>query len=316
MNPARFDEDTFLRFFRTLDERQARLCAAERALALGRGGITRLAGVTGLSQPTIRKGVAELRSGAPTLPAGRIRRAGGGRKKVEVVHAAVLLILQEVVDASTAGSPTDVLRWTSKSKTNLAVALAGRGHRMAPNTVGRLLRELGYSLQANRKDKEGRSPPERAVQVGYLNDQARTFLERGQPVISVDTKKKELVGDFKNAGREWHPEGPGRRELGEAVEAQSAVAAAVDGEWAVQSGRLLVDRREIAQRHDDRDEHQWIGADHIGRDQTGQGLGDFEQEVVGDHQARPASARPSRPAARCTGGSAPIFRYSPGTGTA
>ncbi len=207
MNPAPFDEDTCLRFFRTLDERQAWLCAAERALALGRGGMTRLARVTGLFRPTIRKGVAELRSTAPTLPAGRIRRTGGGRKKVEVVHPAVLPILQVIVEASTAGSPTDVLRWTSKSKTNLAVALAGRGHRIAPNTVCRLLRELGYSLQANRKDKKGRSPPERAVQVGYLNDQARAFLERGQPVISVDTKKKELVGDFKNAGRCWQPKG-------------------------------------------------------------------------------------------------------------
>jgi len=127
VKPATFDEDTFLRFFRTLDERQARLCAAERALALGRGGISRLARVIGLSHPTIRKGVAELRSTAPTLASGRIRRAGGGRKKVEVVHPAALTILQEVVEASTAGSPTDVLRWTSKSKTNLAVALAGAG---------------------------------------------------------------------------------------------------------------------------------------------------------------------------------------------
>jgi hypothetical protein len=207
MQPPPFDEDTFLRFFRTLDERQARLCAAERALALGRGGITRLARVTGLSHPTIRKGVAELHSAAPPLAVGRIRRPGAGRKKVEMVTPAVLHRLQEVVDASTAGSPMDVLRWTSKSKTKLAVALAERGHRMAPNTVGRLLRELGYSLQANRKDKEGRSPPERAAQVAYLNDQARTFLERGQPVISVDAKKKELVGDFKNGGRTWQPKG-------------------------------------------------------------------------------------------------------------
>src|SRR5438094_8506648 len=98
MNPARFDEDTFLRFFRTLDERQARLCAAERALALGRGGMTRLARVTGLSRPTIRKGVAELRSTAPALPPGRIRRAGGGRKKGEVVHPAVLPLLQVMVE--------------------------------------------------------------------------------------------------------------------------------------------------------------------------------------------------------------------------
>jgi hypothetical protein len=203
----RLDEDTFLRFFRTLDERQARLCAAERALAVGRGGITLVSRVTGLSYPTIHKGIAELRATAATLPTGRIRRLGGGRKKVEVVDPAVLPILQAVVESSTAGSPMDVLRWTSKSKTHLAEALAERGHRMAPNTVGRLLRELGYSLQANRKDKEGRSPPERATQVAYLNDEARAFLERRQPVISVDAKKKELVGDFKNAGRTWQPKG-------------------------------------------------------------------------------------------------------------
>jgi transposase len=203
----RLDEETFLRFFQTLDERQARLCAAERALAVGRGGITLVSRVTGLSYPTIHKGIAELRATAATLPSGRIRRQGGGRKKVEVVDPAVLPILQEVVESSTAGSPMDVLRWTSKSKTNLAAALAERGHRMAPNTVGRLLRELGYSLQANRKDKEGRSPPERAAQVAYLNDAARAFLERRQPVISVDAKKKELVGDFKNAGRTWQPKG-------------------------------------------------------------------------------------------------------------
>jgi transposase len=203
----RLDEDTFLRFFRTLDERQARLCAAERALAVGRGGITLVSRVTGLSYPTIHKGIAELRATAATLPTGRIRRLGGGRKKVEVVDPAVLPVLQAVVESSTAGSPMDVLRWTSKSKTHLAEALAERGHRMAPNTVGRLLRELGYSLQANRKDKEGRSPPERATQVAYLNDEARAFLERRQPVISVDAKKKELVGDFKNAGRTWQPKG-------------------------------------------------------------------------------------------------------------
>src|SRR6266852_4056026 len=136
MKPSPFDEDTFLRFFRTLDERQARLCAAERALVIGRGGITLVSRVTGLSYPTIHKGIAELRSTAVPL------------------------------------------------------ALAERGHRLAPNTVGRLLRGLGYSLQANRKDKEGRSPPERATQVAYLNDEARAFLERRQPVISVDAKKK------------------------------------------------------------------------------------------------------------------------------
>jgi hypothetical protein len=205
------DDECFLRFFRTLNERQARLCAAERALALGRGGMTRLAQVTGLSPKTIGKGIAELRSTIPpaeTLPPGRSRRPGGGRKKVEVVAPGLLAAVQEVVEASTAGSPEDVLRWTSTSKAKVAAALGARGYAVSPNTVGRLLREeLDYRLQANRKDKEGRAPPERDAQFRYLNAQARTFLDRGQPVISVDTKKKELVGEFKNAGRTWRPTG-------------------------------------------------------------------------------------------------------------
>ena len=202
-----FEEETFLRFFRTLDERQARLCAAERALAVGWGGITHLARVTGLARDTIAKGIAELRAGPPP-EVGRVRRPGGGRKKVEVVEPAVLAVLREAVEASTAGSPQDALRWTSASKATLAQALAARGYPVAPNTVGRLLREkLGYSLQANRKDKEGRAPPERDAQFRYLNAQARSFLEREQPVISVDTKKKELVGEFKNGGRTWRSKG-------------------------------------------------------------------------------------------------------------
>ena len=119
MSPPALDEPTFLRFFRTLDERQARLCAAERALALGRGGISRLARVTGLARRTIRKGIAELRGGAPLAP-GRVRRPGGGRKKVEVADPAVLPALREAVEASTAGSPDDALRWTSASKATAA----------------------------------------------------------------------------------------------------------------------------------------------------------------------------------------------------
>jgi Rhodopirellula transposase DDE domain len=205
------DDEPFLRFFATLNERQARLCAAERALAVGRGGVTRVARVTGLSPTTIRKGIAELRAATPpaaALPPGRSRRRGGGRKKVEAHEPAVLTTLREVVEASTAGSPEDALRWTSASKAKLAAALAARGYPVSPNTVGRLLREpLGYRLQANRKDKDGRSPPERDAQVRYLNDQARAFLARGQPVLSVDTKKKELVGEFKNGGRTWRPKG-------------------------------------------------------------------------------------------------------------
>ena len=205
------DDEAFLRFFATLNERQARLCAAERALALGRGGITRVAGVTGLSVQTIRKGIVELQAVAPpadVLPPGRSRRPGGGRKKVEVVAPDLLVAVQEVVEASTAGSPEDALRWTSTSKAKVAAALEARGYRVSPNTVGRLLRDaLDYHLQANRKDKEGRSPPERDAQFRYLNAQVQHFLDRGQPVLSVDTKKKELVGAFKNGGRTWRPKG-------------------------------------------------------------------------------------------------------------
>src|SRR5688572_8478152 len=126
------DDATFLRFFGTLDERQARLCAAERALALGWGGITHLARVTGLSPATIRKGITELRAGTPPV-AGRVRRPGGGRKTVEVVEPAVLTVLQEGVEASPAGSPQDALRWTAASKATVAAALATRGHHVAPN---------------------------------------------------------------------------------------------------------------------------------------------------------------------------------------
>jgi hypothetical protein len=206
MKDPPFDDATFLRFFGTLDERQARLCAAERALALGWGGITQLARVTGLSRETIRKGIAELRGAVPLAP-GRVRRPGGGRQRVEVADPAVVPALQALVDDHTGGRPTDALKWTSTSKAKLASVLAARGHHVAPNTVGRLLRDLGYRLQANRKDKEGRAPPERDAQFTYLNAQVRAFLGRGQPVLSVDTKKKELVGDFKNAGRPWRPKG-------------------------------------------------------------------------------------------------------------
>jgi len=203
-----FDEETFARFYATLDERQRRLCAAERALALGPGGIARLSRVTGLSAATVRKGIAELRDPAPVaLAPGRVRRPGGGRKAVEQVDPGVVAALEAAVAPHTAGSPMGALKWTSKSLAALARALGERGHRVSANTVGRLLRALDYSLQANRKDKEGLAPPERDAQVRYLDAQARAFLGGGQPVISVDTKKKELVGEFKNGGRTWRPAG-------------------------------------------------------------------------------------------------------------
>jgi Rhodopirellula transposase DDE domain len=163
--------------------------------------------VTGLARDTIAKGIAELRSGPP-LAVGRVRRPGGGRKKVEVIEPAVLSVLQEVVEAATGGSPEDARRWTAASKAKLAAALAARGYPVSPNTVGRRLRdERGSSLQANRKDQEGRAPPGREAPFRYLNAQAQAFLARGQPVISVDPKKQALVGAFKNGGRTWRPTG-------------------------------------------------------------------------------------------------------------
>ena len=200
----------FVRLLSALNERQTRLAAAQRAVALGRGGITQVARLTGLSSRTIRKGIAELRGTASeALPwtSGRLRRPGGGRKKIEVRTPAIVTALEGVVDASTAGSPMDALKWTSASKAHLAQRLADQGLRVAPNTVGRLLRGLGYSLQANRKDKEGVAPPERDAQFRYLNEQIAHFVAQGQPALSLDTKKKELVGPFKNAGRTWRPKG-------------------------------------------------------------------------------------------------------------
>src|SRR5262249_20998125 len=132
---------------------------------------------------------------------------GGGRKAVEQVDPGVVAALEAAVAPHTAGSPMGALKWTSKSLAALARALGERGHRVSANTGGRVLAAPGYSLQANRKDKEGLAPPERDAQVRYLDAQARAFLGGGQPVISVDTKKKELVGEFKNGGRTWRPAG-------------------------------------------------------------------------------------------------------------
>jgi len=161
---------------------------------------------TGMSVPTIRKGIAELRAGERLEP-GRVRRPGGGRKRLTEVDATLLEDLERLVDADSRGDPESLLRWTSKSVRHLASGLRELGHRAHFTTVAQLLRELGYSLQANVKTREGRQHPDRDAQFRHINAVAQRTVERGEPVISVDTKKKELVGDFKNAGREWRPRG-------------------------------------------------------------------------------------------------------------
>ena len=195
-----------------MDERLHRLWAASEALAFGWGGITLVAEATGLSQTTIRAGIAELKDPQPldgerTPVAARIRRRGGGRKPLSQTDQTLCRDLKELVDPATRGDPQSPLCWTCKSTRRLAEGLVKKGHRVSHQTVERLLRDLDYSLQANRKTREGSSHPDRNAQFEHIAGKVRSFQQRGQPVISVDTKKKELVGDFKNAGREWQPQG-------------------------------------------------------------------------------------------------------------
>ena len=188
-----------------LDERGRRIWAAAESRAIGHGGDALVSDATGLSRPTIRKGRREIESG-DTLP-GRIRRPGAGRPGIEQSQPGIKQALEKLVDPLTRGDPQSPLRWTCKSRAKLTQALVQAGWRVSSTTVGRLLHELGYRLQAVRKSREGASHPDRNDQFAYINAKADDFLRRGQPVVSVDTKKKELVGDFKNAGREWQPKG-------------------------------------------------------------------------------------------------------------
>jgi hypothetical protein len=188
-----------------LDERQRRLYLASEARSLGRGGITAVARAAGVSRQTVTNGVDELESGP--VPSARVRRPGGGRKRLAEADPGLVPALLTLVEPDERGDPMSPLRWTVKSTRQLAAALTGQGHQVSADTVGDLLRGEGFSLQANVKTLEGRQHPDRDAQFRYLNEQARGHRDAGQPVISVDTKKKELVGEFRNAGREWHRAG-------------------------------------------------------------------------------------------------------------
>jgi hypothetical protein len=202
-------ERHWLRVLGTLNEAQARVFVAQRAMEEGRGSVSRLARVTGMSRPTILKGMAELRVGRlPSRPeTGRVRAAGGGRKRVEDAEPHVKRVLARLVEASTAGDPMSYLLWTNKSTRTLTEELARQGYAVSHVTVARCLRELGYSLQANVKTIEGTQHPDRDAQFRYLNEQVRRFVGSHDPVVSVDTKKKELIGSFENRGRRWQPTG-------------------------------------------------------------------------------------------------------------
>src|SRR2546425_6540207 len=228
-----------------LDEQARRLWAAVEARALGRGGISQVAEATGLSRATVRAGLQELAPPATATglqsPPGRLRRPGGGRKPLGTRDPHLVQALETLVDPVTRGDPMSLLRWTCKSAANLAAALQAQGHTVSERTVNRLLHDLGYSLQSNRKTLEGGHHPDRDAQFQYINRRAKAarhnnlssfremfsilqsletanwtsyfgetpkaFQQRGQPVVSVDTKKKELIGPYRNGGQEWHPHG-------------------------------------------------------------------------------------------------------------
>jgi hypothetical protein len=192
-----------------MDERGRRLWAAVEAGELGWGGVTALAQATGLSRTTITAGLRELDLPARqrAAEAARVRRPGGGRRPLVETDPGLMAALEALIEPLTRGDPQSPLRWTCKSTRRLADELTRAHHRVSVNTVAALLRQAGYSLQANRKTREGGSHPDRNAQFEHINISVRSFHDRGQPAISVDTKKKELVGDFKNAGREWRPRG-------------------------------------------------------------------------------------------------------------
>ena len=188
-----------------LNERQRRAFAAAEARTFGRGGIAAAARACGLAENTVRKGLGELDE--PPLEPGRVRARGAGRPAAEASDPKLLDVLGELVEGETRGDPERVLLWTAKSARKLAEELAERDHPIGFRTVPRLLRKLGYSLQSARKTLEGKQHPDRDAQFQTINEQVGAQISAGQPAISIDTKKKELVGEFKNPGREWHPQG-------------------------------------------------------------------------------------------------------------
>ena len=194
-----------------LDERQRRLLLGAEAHALGRGGIARVMSAAGVSRPTVTRGVAEvLAVGQDGAGEGRVRKPGGGRKSLTETDPALLAALDALVEPGTRGDPMSPLRWTTKSTRNLADALTAAGHRVSHVRVGELLHGLGYSLQGNAKAVEGKQHPDRDAQFRHINDTATRYLKASDPVISVDAKKKELVGEtpgYRNNGRDWQPQG-------------------------------------------------------------------------------------------------------------
>ena len=200
-------QDKFRALEPILDERSRRLWAAVEARALGRGGISAVSRATGLSRTTVRSGLRELGDDGTVTPSASVRQPGGGRKSLEARDPALVDALQRKLDPVTRGDPQSALRWTCRSAAHLAAELRAEGHAVSERSVNRLLHGLGYSLQANRKTLEGRQHPDRDAQFRHISRRTAEFQAAGQPVVSVEARKKELIGPFRNGGREWRPQG-------------------------------------------------------------------------------------------------------------
>jgi transposase len=195
---------------KVLDEKSWRLLVATESRSWGPGGVSSIAEATGVSRRVVRQGLKELDE-VPTHPPGRVRRPGGGRKRISERDPTLTADLEKLIESTTRGDPERCLRWTCKSVRKLAEELSGLGHKVSYPVVADLLHELDYSLQSNRKTKEGNGHPDRNAQFEHIDAKVREYVGLKQPVISVDTKKKELVGDFKNGGQEWMPKGQPER---------------------------------------------------------------------------------------------------------
>lgn len=197
----------FLKVYETLNEAQARWFAAREAMEMGHGGLRQVEKLTGMSKPTILRGLRELRHKKHLSLGGRVRAIGGGRKRLEAHDPGLWSAMQRILEETTGGDPMSPLLWTNKSTTRIAEELTAEGHPVSQRTVDRKLQEWGYSLQVNVKNKEGHAPPQRDEQFRHINRLVGQCLRRGEPVLSVDTKKKERVGNFKNPGKTWRLRG-------------------------------------------------------------------------------------------------------------
>ncbi|MBT9147925.1 MAG: hypothetical protein DDT32_01693 [Syntrophomonadaceae bacterium] len=200
-------KEIILKVLDTLNESQARWFIAMLAMMLGHGGIKKMYELTSLSRPTIIKGIKELKTKEKLADGEKVRCSGGGRKRIEERNPKISNVLKHIMDETTAGDPMSLLKWTSKSIYQISDQMQTLGHSISKDTVHRRLKEMGYSLQANVKVKEGGNHKDRDRQFRYISNLGKEFMRKRDPVISVDAKKKERIGDFKNPGKKWHPKG-------------------------------------------------------------------------------------------------------------